>query len=55
MMLSGSTASTTKTLLKLCSWNMSTVTMSRSIIGTTANTDACEVALSSAMPPSSMR
>ena len=55
MMLSGSTASTTNTLRKLCSWNMSTETISRIMIGTTANTDACEMALSSAMPPRSIR
>ena len=29
--------------------------MSRIISGTTANTDACEIALSSAMPPRSIR
>ena len=55
MMLNGSTASTTNRLRNLPSWNISTVSINRIMIGTTANTEACDLALSSAMPPSSMR
>ena len=55
MMLSGSMASTTKTLRKLCSWSISAVSMRRIITGTTANTDARATALSSTVPPRSMR
>ena len=54
MMPSGRMASTTPKRRKLCSWNMSTVSMSASISGTTANTDARDSALSSAMPPVSI-
>ena len=39
---------------KLCRWNISTVSMISSISGTTAKTEACDFALSSAMPPSAI-
>ena len=52
---SGRDASTRNSRWKLCSWNISTVSMMTSISGTTAKTEARDSALSSAMPPSSIR
>ena len=55
MMPSGSSASTMPSRRKDCSWNISSVNISSSIIGTTAMTEAWLSALSSAMPPRSTR
>ena len=50
---SGATLSTMNRRWKLCSWNISTVSMISSITGTTATTEACDLALSSTVPPTS--
>ena len=39
---------------KLCSWNMSTVSIKSSITGTTATTEACDLRLSSTVPPTTI-
>ena len=50
----GATVSTIKSRWKLLSSNMSTVSMMSSMIGTMATTEACDFALSSTVPPTSI-
>ena len=52
---SGSSVNTIATRRKLPSATISTITISVSMSGMTANTDALELALSSAIPPRSIR
>ena len=40
--------------LKLCSWIIRKVSISKTMIGTTANTEACDLALSSTVPPTTI-
>ena len=51
----GATLSTRNRRWKLCSWIISSVNISTSIKGTTASTEACDFALSSAVPPTAER
>ena len=48
---SGPTLSTMISRWKPCSWNIRTESMMISITGTTASTEACDLALSSTVPP----
>ena len=55
MMPMGTTLRTRARREKLCSWIIRKVTIRNSITGTTAITDACDWALSSTVPPTTIR